>query len=305
MTYSSWPPWTDPGRYLRERFPHATDLKFGPPPIGEGVLVAGLRIHEVPIPLPSERKVLVPDLPRSATLGGAFGLRLAGRYTTGGWRPTRAGGGRRLALRSLGLEPPNDPVWGAILADFVTLARHAQNATDVDRALVEQRLTRLCVVLTWYQQVDISGGGALMSSPVSHIGPDTRLDDLLALVSDEMVAAVGKLMVLAADHLPDPADCVDVEIEPRCGIGQADLLLDGLLLEVKTIQRPSITKDYAYQLIGYLLGLNPPLRADRAGWYFARHGILWDFDAADLLRVAAGEPVDLDVAQSEFRAVGG
>ena len=303
--HASWPPWTDPGRYLRSRFPHATTLKFGPSPRGEEPpsRVLGLKFREGPIPLPSERKVLVADLPGSPTLGVAFGIRLGAEYGRGAWVPTRSGAGRRMALRTLGLDPSHDRVWTEVLAEFGALASYCHQRELMEVA--EQRLAQLCAVIAWYQEVDVSGGGALAGSPIATVGPDASLDDLLGIVPGGMVVAISKLMALAAEHLPDPAVCRDVQIEPRCGSGQADLLLDGLLLEVKTVRTPSISSDYAYQLLGYLLGLHPSLSADRVGWYFARHGILWDFDIADFIEIAAGEPVALDVAQSEFRAVGG
>ncbi len=310
VTHTTWPASTLGGRYLRERFPCVTNLKYGPPNRGPwadipGFPGASVSLTPSPIPLPKERELLVldsPGKPRSATVGGAFGLRLGAYYASPLWFPKGPTDGRRRAMEFLGHEPGKDLVWRQLQREFAVLCTTLRGQPPDPNSTTDQRLTRLCIVMTWYQQVSVTHGLVLPRSIVNGIPPDMTVDYLAeTLVHQRMVDVVTRLMVMAADRLPEPVICERVVIEPPCGDGQADLLLDGLLLEVKSGRKPpSITKDHGYQLLGYLLGLDPSLEVTRAGWFFARYGILWDVPVDDFLEVAAGEPVALDVARSEW-----
>lgn len=81
------------------------------------------------------------------------------------------------------------------------------------------------------------------------------------------------------------------EAGARVGGADADLLLDDLLIEIKTTRHPRLTSEYLHQLVGYLLlsriggggiigGEARPIR--RLGVYFARHGLLHTFPVAGL-----------------------
>ncbi len=294
---------------MRERFPRVTNLKHGPPNRGPwadlpGFPGASISLTLSPIPLPRDRELLIldsPGRPRSATVGGAFGLRLGAYYAPPLWFPKGPTDGRRIAMESLGHAPGKDQVWRQLHREFAVLCTALRGQPLDPINPTDQRLTRLCIVMTWYQQVSVTHGAVLPRSIVNSIPPDMPVDYLVeTLVHQEMVDTVTQVMVLAANRLPDPASCQRVVIEPPCGDGQADLLLDGLLLEVKSGRRKSVTTDYGYQVLGYLLALEPSLDVTRVGWYFARYGILWDFTVDDFLEVAAGEPVALDVARSEW-----
>jgi hypothetical protein len=266
-----------------------------------------MRLSPSPVPLPSERELLIPNPgggAKWATLGGAFGLRLAVYYAKASWLPGGAEKGRRIAFEALGFDSRRDEVWVDLVDEFADLTTMLRGRPFDMADPGEQRLTRLAVILTWYQQISVSHGAALKASIVNSITPDMDVDYLAGtVVHNDSVDTIAQLMSLASERLPRPQTCQRAVIEPQCHPGQADLILDGLLLEVKACRSPSVTADLGYQLLGYLLSLAPRFGVTTVGWYFARHGIRWEFPVEDFLEVAAGEPVALDVACSEWADV--
>ena len=69
----------------------------------------------------------------------------------------------------------------------------------------------------------------------------------------------------------------------------ADIILDGTLLDVKTVKEPTVKPDYWRQLVGYtiLADLASDEFEDRpeiteVGLYFARHGVVWRTSAKQI-----------------------
>ncbi len=68
------------------------------------------------------------------------------------------------------------------------------------------------------------------------------------------------------------------------GGADADLIVDDTLIDIKTVQKLSVTRDHLNQLIGYYLlsivdrnGLGGEFRLKNVAIYFARYGYLWSF----------------------------
>lgn len=74
--------------------------------------------------------------------------------------------------------------------------------------------------------------------------------------------------------------------------GDADILLDDILLEVKTIQKLALRRDHFHQLIGYYLlaciggvdGLETKPGIMRLGIYFSRHAELFTFPVSEVIK---------------------
>lgn len=118
------------------------------------------------------------------------------------------------------------------------------------------------------------------------------IDDLLALVK-----IVPKVYFTAKRH---------AVLNPTFGCGSrlvggadADLLIDDMLIEIKTTQRFRVRQEYLNQLIGYYLlsltggidGLQRNHKVKRLGIYFSRFGELVTFEVDELFRKIKQEPV--------------
>lgn len=87
----------------------------------------------------------------------------------------------------------------------------------------------------------------------------------------------------------------------------ADLILDGLLLDIKTVKDASLKPDYWRQLVGYAIladlvsdELDEIDRVDRIGVYFSRHGEVWSTSAN---RIYESEKYDQFKSWFQERAV--
>ncbi|MGQ4615967.1 hypothetical protein [Nocardia sp. R7R-8] len=134
-------------------------------------------------------------------------------------------------------------------------------------------------------------------------------DALLTLAPDDGVEQVRALYLLAVTELSEllTAPVSAVALGPtftasRFCAAAADIILDGVLLELKT--RPGIATKAGrvdtlsladvYQLIGYaLFDTIDTFRIHTIGLYSARYGVLHRWPLQELLDTLAGEPIDL------------
>jgi len=81
-----------------------------------------------------------------------------------------------------------------------------------------------------------------------------------------------------------------------------DLLIDGLLLDLKTVTRPEVQAEWVWQLLGYVF-LDAGRRGiERVGLYLSRHAWLGTWEVDELLTVLAGEAVTEAQLRPEFLA---
>lgn len=290
---------------MRRRYPGVRRLstRFPGPWDEAGQLNDGTPILAGPVEtLQGHRVVVVGGAP--SVTGIAFGERLRLHYLA--LEPDWLHGptvGRRRALGYSESEP--DPVWGQLVSEVNSLAAQFRSA-GLGHPQDEERLGRLCGVLALYQSADVARArtSAMLDTPITQEPASSDLGQLMAYVNDELAQAVTALMKLAASRLPEPAAVRSAQAEVRVGgaAGRADLILDGLLLEVKVVKQARLTAEYAYQVLDYLLG-SDLVDVGRVGWYFARHGLLWEFPVDEFLETLAGEPVSLSQARAEYRRV--
>lgn len=81
----------------------------------------------------------------------------------------------------------------------------------------------------------------------------------------------------------------------------ADLIVDGLLIDIKTSINTTISQEYIYQLIGYaLLDYTDEYRMHSIGLYMARQGILLQWELESVLN---GMPSNLKELRSQFQEI--
>ena len=169
----------------------------------------------------------------------------------------------------------------------------------------EDQLSRYCIVLALLEEA--YRGGFRPSSPLatSKFGSTVELlsiakchwiDDLREL-SWEFYAANNHL--LALPHVLNPKFEGSLDV----GGADADLLVDGKLIDIKSTKRLEIKNDWLWQLLGYvLLDYSDHHRINGIGIYMARQGTLISWDLEEAIRgLCSGEPPRIEDLRDEFR----
>lgn len=300
MAPPSWPPTTHFGQRLTEQYPSWQALRQIPTgrtttsPDGE------LTFHELALVDSAQR--IVSEAIRSSLVGDTFHVLMQLRYVGIDWEHDGSTFGRRLLLKILG-DDRRDRTWEELqerVDAMIPAVSHPQ-LEGID----SEEVARLAFV------IGIHNATHIRRDPVGALAdqPRATLTELLAVPDHEQVTAVTRMLHLAVERLPDPTRLTDARAGVAAFAGQTDLLLDGTLLEVKTLaaqgRTPMIDRNYAYQLLTYLLTIDPRVTAridggvQQVGWYYARHGLLWVRSADDFLSVMAGRPVALADATAE------
>lgn len=169
----------------------------------------------------------------------------------------------------------------------------------------EERLCRYCAGLALFDDF-----GRSPRVPNRLVSPRTvaSADDLLALADPAWVDDLCALSWAFYDQCGDLLSSASV-LNPQFRGGRdvngadADLILDGCLIEIKTTKAPALTRIMLEQAIGYaLLDYEDEYRIREVGVYMARQGVFlrWPLDA--LLATMGGGPVpDLAQVRDEFR----
>ena len=210
----------------------------------------------------------------------------------------------------LGREPSPEEV-AARLGTSVERVRAAletmPDAGSLDAPEEEGRLCRYCFVLACFEQVFRAGGHpanplfsentatahALLALPPSDVVRD------LAEISRGFRGTQEDLLSRPATMNPNFAGSADV------GGAAAVLIVDGCLIEIKTLAVPKITGKMLHQLVGYvLLDYEGVQHITEAGFYLARQSTLKRLRLPDLLEElsSSGEP-NLAATRAAFREV--
>ena len=74
------------------------------------------------------------------------------------------------------------------------------------------------------------------------------------------------------------------------GGADADLILDGCLIDIKATVNPRVANLWIYQLLGYvLLDYSGQYQIDEVGFYLARQGVLLKLPLQELLNRLSGD----------------
>jgi hypothetical protein len=148
----------------------------------------------------------------------------------------------------------------------------------------------------------------LADHPLVLAGPDVSLLEQLDLVDPRLVDDVVALAALLIDSQPGLAgghhqvvSNPTFDRSSDLGGADADLIVDGTLLELRTVKSAVLSKIAVWQVLGYLLADTGDRHRIRAvGWYFSRQGYLWQLPVEEFLARLHGAPVDLASARVEF-----
>ncbi|MFL6119083.1 UvrD-helicase domain-containing protein [Actinophytocola sp.] len=195
---------------------------------------------------------------------------------------------------------------------LVVTGRHLLSTVDEwlagRRRLTDEALTRLCYVASFFE--DIYRTGQLRRySMLAEAGTATSLDHLTASVPDHVIADIAQQMSLARTPLahyrtlrPTARVCGPTFTGSSDVPADADLILDGLLLDCKATREPrKLGREEVYQLAGYLLlDYDDQYGIDSVGLYLSRQGGLITWSVADFLR-ELGATAPLPRLRANFR----
>jgi len=172
----------------------------------------------------------------------------------------------------------------------------------------EELLARYCVVLAQFEQVYRRGRrmlqGTLLTVPdpvdatselLARV-PQTWLDDICAL-SWGFYDFHRELLSRTAVLNPNFDGSRDVRG------ADADLIVEGCLIDIKTSTQPKVTGDMLYQLLGYvLLDYSDKYRIREVGIYLARQQRMLRWSLVDLIgELSNGSGFPLNVLRDGFR----
>jgi hypothetical protein len=172
----------------------------------------------------------------------------------------------------------------------------------------EQILDRYCIVLTYFEQVFRSS--AYLQGPLMQPAMKRSVEELLALPADTWLDDLGALFnlfynryqeLLNRPHVLNPTFAGSGDV----GGADADMVVDGCLIDIKTSISPQIKADYLYQLAGYvLLDYADALHLNAVGIYMARQGILFAWPISTFLqKLTSDEDVSLAKLRQEFQVL--
>jgi hypothetical protein len=157
----------------------------------------------------------------------------------------------------------------------------------------EERLCRYCVVLALFETVARNGDVEYLRPLVKH--PHAALEELLAMADAAWVDDLCALSGALHDHLEDlrgerlvlnPTFAGSIDV----GGADADLIVDGCLLDIKTTINPRVEAQFLYQLLGYvLLDYTNQYGINSVGLYYARQGVTLRWPLEEVLPLLTGE----------------
>ncbi|MFE2972608.1 hypothetical protein ACFXKC_55580 [Streptomyces sp. NPDC059340] len=178
----------------------------------------------------------------------------------------------------------------------------------------EEDLARMLIAAAWYQVLARTPigfaytplAGAVLEDPAAFTFPrllELPDRDLVADVTAQLhKAARGPLEALRARTRPE--DCVGGPMFAGARItADADLAVDGLLLDFKSARRPlaEMSQRTAWQLTGYLLlDAADQYRIDTVGLYLTRSGVLASWPVDDYLALLGACRRDLTELRGVF-----
>lgn len=172
----------------------------------------------------------------------------------------------------------------ADLAGIIGRERPFERARPIPLAVAaEQELNRLCYAMAWFEEAYRSGR-LWPGTPLGDADPELTLARLLGAVPTYAIAdlaaqvrlADSALAELRAAHPPEQVHIGPTFAGSRdVGGADADLIVGGLLLDIKAKARTAASREEFYQLLGYvLLDYDNRYRIDRVGLYLSRFGHL-------------------------------
>ena len=171
------------------------------------------------------------------------------------------------------------------------------------------KLAESCYVLAIFEQCFRTSIGP--EWPVVVLGKKASLSDILSTAPLNLFQDLEELARLLVSSQSELFAATFHIFNPSFGIGSqildgadADLIVDGRLIEIKTNVVAQLEQKDLWQLVGYALSdFDQLFPIDEVGIYFARHGIqiIWQLD--NLIELLAGERKNFENLQTSFRRV--
>ncbi len=172
----------------------------------------------------------------------------------------------------------------------------------------EDDMNRYCIVLALLEEVrrsiDHPSFGPLLEKDDKSVGDFLGIPDTHWLVDMRDIAwrfydNFNHFLLLPYSLNPT--------FDGSLGIGgaDADLIIDGTLIDIKTTKEQRIRPDWLWQLLGYvLLDYSDHHRINGIGLYMARQGIFlrWDIEEA-IQGLCPGEPNSIEHLRREFKEI--
>ena len=173
----------------------------------------------------------------------------------------------------------------------------------------EKLLARYCYALSLFEQL-YRNRRSYQHSPLLIPAPKQSIDELLEIPKDVEIDDLCAMSWLFYDRYHDRLSLPCILNPGFTGYGavsqsDADLIVDGCLIEIKTSIHPEIERFMLWQLAGYLLlDHDDKYSIDSVGVYMARQGNLFEWSIADFLRLLTGDnTVTLPQLRQEFRTL--
>ncbi len=171
----------------------------------------------------------------------------------------------------------------------------------------EHLLGRYCVVLSLFEQIFRSG---IQRGPLFQPVVRRSVEELLALPQKLWLEDLTQLFrlfyqryhtLLSLPHLLNPTFPGSHDV----GGADADLVIDGCLIDIKTSISSQVKAEYLYQLAGYLLlDDDDHLHLNALGIYMARQGFSVTWPIAEFLHQLTGDDrVTLASLRQTFRVI--
>lgn len=170
----------------------------------------------------------------------------------------------------------------------------------------EELLARYCIVLALFEE--IFRAGLHPRSPLIFPSPKTTVNELLATAESHWVDDLCTLSWAFYDEHSDLSS-QRTTLNPTfdgsrdMGGADADLIVDGCLIDIKTTINPKLSANWLYQLLGYvLLDYNDRYEIEKVSIYFARQQKLAEWSLESLLRnLSVNEAPPLNELRRQFR----
>ncbi len=171
----------------------------------------------------------------------------------------------------------------------------------------EDYLNRYCVVLALLDEV-VRAGLSPNSPLVS--GNFTDYESLLGIAESHWLDDLRNLSWKFFDefeHLLQLSHTLNPTFDGSRDVGgaDADLIIDGKLIDIKTTFRPEIRSDWIWQLLGYvLLDYSDSRQINGIGLYMTRQGILIEWDLNEAIQILCpGEPPSVAELKCQFEGI--
>ena len=171
-----------------------------------------------------------------------------------------------------------------------------------------RELAQLSYVLALYEQC--FRGPMSDTWPLLKLGKGASLKKILGSIRDDALDDLTQLTELFVDAQPELLGSTRRILNPTfaASVGllgaDADLVVDGRLLDIKTKLHGDIRRVDLWQLLGYALGdWDDTHGITEAGFYFSRQGVQVAWDLSTLMELMAHAPQDLVEMRQRFREV--